>query len=146
MDTSRRNFLKTACTLCAALAGAGAIQSLTGCAPMAVVNTSPRDGFLTIPLSRFGDKQQLLVRSLALEFDVLLLREATNYKAILMKCSHEEQPLTFSGTKLTCASHGSTFDLNGKVTNPPAQQSLTQYPTVQNGETIQINYKKPFQS
>lgn len=143
MDTSRRRFLRSSCLLCGAVAGLGLPVVLTGCSPLAVVNTSAKNGFLEVPISRFGDKNVVLVRSFATDFDILLVREGETFRALLMQCSHESQPLTFSGKQINCASHGSAFDLTGAVLQPPAQKALTRYPAEQKGELVQINYRQP---
>jgi nitrite reductase/ring-hydroxylating ferredoxin subunit len=139
---TRREFLKKTCAVCAVFASAGVSSLLESCAPLTVVNAKAGNDVLNVPVSRFGDKNQVLVRSLALEFDILLIRDNSNYTALLMKCTHEDQPLTFSGTVLNCASHGSRFDMNGNVVNPPAQRALQKFPTEVSDESIIIHYKK----
>lgn len=40
-------------------------------------------------------------------------KSETAYKALSMKCSHEDEILTATSTGLFCSKHGSVFDLDG---------------------------------
>jgi nitrite reductase/ring-hydroxylating ferredoxin subunit len=136
---SRRYFLKKTCSLCLAIAGTGAaISALTSCSSIPLIKVNPHDGKLLVPIESFGSKPYVLVRSLKLDFDLLLVNKSEKFHAILLQCSHEMQPLTVSGNFINCASHGSTFDLFGNVLKAPATKNLTIYPASKENNSIII--------
>jgi cytochrome b6-f complex iron-sulfur subunit len=55
-----------------------------------------------------------------------------------MKCTHQDQPLVSSGKSLYCNSHGSQFDLEGKVIKDPASRPLRKFVTAVEGEQVLI--------
>jgi len=129
MTTDRRNFLRQS-TLgaCAVITGISALTS--GCSTLPLVKVKPESNELKVLASQFGEGNNLLVRTPEFEFDILLHREKSDsYTALLMQCSHQNQPLTFSSGQIYCPSHGSTFSLEGHVTKAPATQDLKKYST-----------------
>jgi cytochrome b6-f complex iron-sulfur subunit len=143
--TSRREFVKISCGLCAAISGAGILSTfLQSCTSIPVIAASPENQKISVPENSFGENILLLVRAKSLENDILLVKEKQEsvftYRALLMRCTHQEQPLTVQGSKIHCAAHGSEFDLNGNVTKEPALDPLAKFPvTLNNGIiTIQI--------
>ncbi len=136
---NRRNFLKKTCSLCLALAGAGvAASTMSSCSSIPLVKANPEGGKIRVPLQAFDNKPYVLVRSLKLDFDLLLVNENEKYHAVLLQCSHEMQPLTVSGNFINCASHGSTFDLSGNVLKAPATKNLTIYPATKENNSVVI--------
>lgn len=127
---NRRNFIKQSCLLCAVIAGMGVLTSqLSGCAPLPIYKGEVEMNFITVPLSSFTDKTNLLiVRSSKLSFDILVVKLGDDtYNAVLMKCTHQDNPLTASKSGLFCSSHGSAFDLQGNVTKEPAISPLKKF-------------------
>lgn len=97
---------------------------------------------LTVPASSFGEGKLLVVRAPGLDFDVLLVKKAdNNYTALLMKCTHQDNPLTATSSGLFCPSHGSSFDLEGRVTKEPALAPLRKYNTTITDNNITIHLK-----
>ena len=141
---NRRDFIKKSCTLCAGLAGFGILSSqLTGCAPLPIYKVEMERNVITVPLSGFSNKNNLLiVRSSKLDFDILLIKLADDkYDALFMKCTHQANPLTAHKNGLSCPSHGSTFDLQGNVTKEPALIPLKKFKTEISNSSIQILLK-----
>ncbi|HTL81521.1 MAG TPA: Rieske (2Fe-2S) protein [Bacteroidia bacterium] len=127
----RRKFLKLSCSMCVAAAGAGILlPSLSGCSPIPVIKASVSDNTLTVPLTSFKDGKLAIVRSMKLDSDILLVKKSdSEVNALLMKCTHQDNPLTATATGLNCPTHGSSFDLDGNVTHDPATRPLKKYTT-----------------
>ena len=101
---------------------------LEGCKSIPVVKASAENNSLRVPLSSFGESKYVFVRAAGMESDILLVKKTDGtFTALLMQCTHEAQPLTVSGSSIYCASHGSSFDLNGNVTKEPATKPLQKY-------------------
>ncbi|MBI1223002.1 MAG: Rieske 2Fe-2S domain-containing protein [Bacteroidetes bacterium] len=127
----RRQFIRSSCTLCVGIgAGISAITLLQGCVAVPVYKTKPQSKNLVIPETQFLENKLVLVRTPQLDFDILLVKdEADKFHALYMQCSHQNQPLTATNDGLFCASHGSRFDLDGKVQKAPASKELQRFPT-----------------
>ncbi len=142
---TRRDFLKKTCGLCIALGGVGFVSTLLeSCATVPMVKATETNKKISIPLNSFNDKKPfVLIRVFSLENDILLYKKSENdFVAILMQCTHEKQPLSLSGTGLHCSAHGSSFDLEGNVTQSPALLPLKKYPATLSGEVIIIELNK----
>lgn len=138
----RRAFLKQGCFACLAFAGAGALLSLEACGSLPVVKVEPTEGarMVSLPLASIGPDGLAIVRSRALRNDILVVRKAEGtYDALLMRCTHQDQPLTATRSGLHCASHGSTFDLKGNVLAAPAERPLTRYPVTLAADQLNIS-------
>jgi Rieske Fe-S protein len=141
----RRNFIKSTSTACAGAVLIGlAITSLTSCHPLPVFKTESDEPLVSIPKTQFVEGQKLLiVRHPKLEFDVLLVKKDTDkYSALYMQCTHETQPLNATQTGLHCASHGSSFDLDGNVVLQPATKPLRRFWVEQNENTVTVHLNK----
>lgn len=137
----RRDFIRTSCTGCASILGAGVLMSLlNACAPLPALSTTAVDKTITVPVSSFKEGQNLLlVKNQGTEFDILLVKKKDNtYNALYMQCTHQSQPLSASKSGLFCPSHGSAFDLEGNVTMQPATQALRKFKTETNTNSIII--------
>lgn len=137
---SRRDFIKHSCKLCLGGLAMGWLSTqLSSCASLPVLKVENEKGLLTIPVSSFTEKNNLLiVRNNKLEYDILLVKSGNVYTALQMKCTHQDNPLTVNSSGLFCASHGSVFDLNGNVMKEPALQALKKYSTQVNESSILI--------
>jgi len=140
---SRRAFIKSSCTLCSAIvAGSFIATALNSCGTtMQIYKATVDNKLLNIPIASFKKKNKMLiVRSKELDFDILLIKVSeSEYRALLMKCTHRENPLTANDKGLYCASHGSTFDLSGNVIKEPAIKPLKKFQTTISGNDIIIN-------
>ncbi|MCI0440803.1 MAG: non-heme iron oxygenase ferredoxin subunit [Chloroflexi bacterium] len=71
---------------------------------------------------------------------ILIANVGGSYYALDEVCTHAEGPLSegfIEGVEVECPWHGSRFDLaTGKVTNPPATESLTRYTVRVEGDAI----------
>jgi Rieske Fe-S protein len=136
---NRRNFVRQTAAWCIV---PGVLTSLLNSCKSAATFTSADavPGIIQVPLTAFQEgSDRINVRDKRLEFDVLLLKKPNNeYKAIYMKCTHYDNPLVASSTSIYCNSHGSQFDMDGKVMKDPAPTPLQIFPTSIENQQIQI--------
>lgn len=60
-----------------------------------------------------------------LPFDAVVYRSETDeYRALLLRCTHQGATLSVHGDLIVCAAHGSEFDAVGAVVQGPASQPL----------------------
>jgi len=135
----RRRFLRTACQACAALAVAPAVASLESCASTQATSYAVQDGALRIPLNSLTQGVNI-VRAKGLSYKVMInKRPDGSYTALVLNCPHKSGPVNFTdGDGLKCAWHGSTFDLEGKVTKGPSKQDLKRYPVTVEGDQLRV--------
>ena len=136
---NRRNFVRQTAAWCIV---PGVIASLLDSCKSAFTYTSASalPGIIQVPMSAFAEgSNRINVRDKRLEFDVLLLKKPNNeYKAIYMKCTHYDNPLVATSTSIYCNSHGSQFDMDGKVMKDPATEPLRIFQAKVEGDFIQI--------
>ena len=139
VDMERRNFLKKSCTFCLA-AGAGYMMgSFSSCASIPVFETALDGHMIRVPRSLFAEADTHIIRVAEMEFDIGLKREPDgSLKALLLRCTHASNQLTYTGNGYACSLHGSTFDGEGTVTHGPARNPLRQFPTKISGSEIVI--------
>jgi Rieske Fe-S protein len=105
------------------------IGVLAGCAGTKYL-TAPIDGdSLVVPTQSFvGEKgilKYIVVQNDQLEYPICVYRFSENdYKALLMKCTHQGTELQVFGDRLQCPAHGSEFTNTGSVQNGPADRPL----------------------
>jgi Rieske Fe-S protein len=127
----RREFIKTACTVCLAGSAAAAVSTfLSSCASLPVYTTNVEHGTISVPLSAFQNGHIQIIRAQDILYDIALKKESNGaYSAYRLLCTHASNPLTFSGDRFLCSLHGSTFDQDGKVIHGPAARPLEQLKT-----------------
>lgn len=123
--------------------GSGVMTFLESCAPLPVFRPDGEAAVLKVPKEKFLKSPVVVVRVNWMPYDVLLVKKSeSEYKAIYMRCSHEDQILVPSKNGLFCTAHGSTFDLDGNVTKEPALKNLTLYEVQLQNDWIEVNLKK----
>lgn len=142
-NMERRQFIKSACVACAGMAIT--VPLLTGCSTSAqLVQASLSGDELQVPLTAFADNNYVIVRSKQIEFDVFLKKETDGtYKALLMRCTHRNNPVQRTSTGFVCHEHGSRFNEQGVVLTEPAVRNLTALATTINQSHINIKYRLP---
>jgi Rieske Fe-S protein len=128
--------------LCAGIsAGASVLTLLEGCATAKVQKVSVVNKVISIDAALCNELQKVLVlRTDDLEYDVLLYYVSNaNYSAVLLKCTHYDNPVFVNNKEVFCPSHGSKFDYTGKVLTEPATQSLKAFKTSLVNNTISID-------
>lgn len=115
--------------------GGSVITTLESCSSLPVYKTVVEQQKLKIPLTELELTPKKLIRAAGLDYDILLVKNQQNaMHALVMKCTHEDWLLSAGPQSINCTAHGSTFDFDGKVTNGPASQPLSQLPTyIENG-------------
>ncbi|MEN9698868.1 MAG: hypothetical protein RLZZ301_66 [Bacteroidota bacterium] len=137
----RREFIKNTCVLCGALVGIGVLNtSLSGCAPLPVFNLPQATGTIQIEATQISaESPVLLLKHPEFEYDIALVRlSAQHYKALKLECTHQPNPLVPTKTGFQCSVHGSSFALNGQVTQAPALRPLKQFPIEVQGTMLLI--------
>src|SRR5690242_492349 len=118
--TTRRDFLQHTATGCALLATVGITGLVTGCKSLPIVKTDVVDKTITLDNATLQDNAVHIVRTKQFDYDLLLVREnAGGYDCLVMQCTHQDYPLTYTGNGLVCNNHGSQFDLQGNVKKDP---------------------------
>lgn len=140
MDEERRKFIKQTCFFCAGLATLGMSASLSSCTTIGrFKSTVAQDQSMRVPLSSFeAGAKLLIVQPKQYPYDIMLVKKsASDILALEMKCTHQDNILVANDKGLSCNLHGSTYDLEGRVTNPPALTPLSRFKTeVKNQEII----------
>lgn len=128
--------------VCAGLAaGTSVLTLLEGCATAKIQKVSVVNKVISIDAALCNELQKVLVlRTDDLEYDVLLYYVSNaNYSAVLLKCTHYDNPVFVNNKEVFCPSHGSKFDFTGKVLTEPATQSLKSFKVKLDNQTIKIN-------
>lgn len=139
---SRKVFLRDSCRgLCGLAMASAAATWLAGCAvaKSSVYTARITDKKVEVPLSVFQEKQVQVVQVPGWKYNLLVVKEKDGtFKALLMKCTHQGFKLTSDRGGLHCNLHGSTFDLQGRVTNGPATQHLATFPILRQKDLLLI--------
>ncbi|HEY6171804.1 MAG TPA: Rieske (2Fe-2S) protein [Candidatus Kapabacteria bacterium] len=135
-DISRREALQTLGVLCC---GALMPPALMSCASSKQVTQKEEANVLTLLLDEYeGDT--LIVKSKKYMYPISVSRsEDGKFIALLMQCTHKGCELRSEGTYLVCPCHGSEFDSQGKVLNPPADKPLRAFPVRTDEQYIYID-------
>ncbi len=125
------------------IAGISALSLLESCASAKIIKKEILDEKISVSTSDFeAGKSYIIIRNNNLSFDILLNKNTDNsYKALLMQCTHYDNPVYASNKEIFCPSHGSTFDFNGNVKKEPATLPLKSYRTELLENTITIHLK-----
>ncbi|HEX9513776.1 MAG TPA: Rieske (2Fe-2S) protein [Puia sp.] len=140
----RRAFLKSSCNVCMLLTAGLILPMLPGCGPAAyqVIHTEIHDNLIEIPLTGFAQSPLQLVRPKGWLYAIAVRKKEDNtYSALLLKCTHQDNQLTASGSGFNCSLHGSAFNTEGAVTKGPAERALKQYTITANQTNLTIHLK-----
>lgn len=118
----RKEFLKLTCS---ALAFGGMASLANSCSSFKVLKLETANGTIKIPLSEFLIENTKIIRTRQLPYDILVRKlPEGDFKAVVMKCSHQDWALNAGKKTLDCTYHGSAFDFDGKVLRGPAEKPL----------------------
>lgn len=144
----RRDFIKTGCTACVAVAGLGFLASCKS--TQMVSGKLNNDGvlldtndFIIKKNGKVSHKLYVVVRNDALKYPICVYRfSETDYSALWMECQHQGAEVNVVGSHLQCPAHGSEYDNRGRVTNGPAESNLRTFPVVINNNQLFIDLRK----
>jgi len=122
------------------MAGVSVVTLMDACATGKIVKSEAVNNVISVNVSDFKPESSfVLVRASTLNFDILLHKDSdTSYTALLMQCTHYDNPVFANNKEIFCPSHGSKFDFSGKVLKEPATQNLKHYKTELNTSVISI--------
>jgi Rieske Fe-S protein len=137
----RKAFIKTCGFAC--LSGSLLIGALEGCGSNKMIAGTINQSNLVVPESAFQKDtnsfhKYIVVSHPQLKYPVCVYRfTATEYTALLMRCTHQGAELQVFGDRLECPAHGSQFSDTGEVKNGPADTNLRSFPvTIQNSQLL----------
>ncbi|WP_143310388.1 Rieske 2Fe-2S domain-containing protein [Chitinophaga vietnamensis] len=130
--SSRRSFLKDACKACVAGAvGVGLADFLSSCStPAKTFKTAMNNNQVEIPLDLFNTAPLQIISPKNYAYEIAVRKNNDNsYEALLLRCTHQHNPLVPTGSGYYCSVHGSQFDKDGNVKKGPAEMHLLQLKT-----------------
>jgi Rieske Fe-S protein len=135
----RRKFIKDSCALCMAV-GTGIFASslLNSCSTIPLYKAKSIDKKIKVPLTQFEKHNYIIVRPLDFNFDITVFKDNNSqFRSIVMECTHADNPLQFTGKEFHCSLHGSVFNSAGDVKKGPAEKKLkTLLTEVENNEVV----------
>lgn len=141
MLENRRQFIKKTCGLCASIVGISMlVPALQGCSALQYVKPEIVQGKISFPISSFIEGSNLLIiQNNSLDYDIAVVRgENNSFRSFELKCTHQDNSLIATASGFHCNLHGSSFNLEGKVNNPPATSNLREYKTAVDSGIIQV--------
>lgn len=145
---NRKDFLKTCGFGC--LATITGISLLQSCSSSQVLSKEIKGSDILLPIADFETtsngktvyKKYVIIQNEILQFPICVYRfNETEYKALLMKCTHQGAELQVYGDKLQCAAHGSEFSNIGTVESGPANTDLRNFPITIENNILKISLK-----
>lgn len=142
----RADFIKLASSGCLGLIMATIF--LESCASARYFGAEISGSHLVIPLDAFDPVQSgmrkggrsIIAQNPRLRYPILVHRDENNeYRALLMRCTHQGTELQLFGDRLDCPAHGSTFSNRGQVLEGPADQDLRRFPVSINGGVLKVD-------
>ncbi len=138
---NRNQFIKS-CGLCMF----GLPELLAGCAGTTYLSVPISGDSLVVDRQAFASpsdptklQRYLVVHNDQLEYPICLYRFSNDeYKALLMRCTHQGTELQVFGDRLQCPAHGSEFNNQGDVQNGPADKPLRVFPVSIDGDHLKI--------
>ena len=137
----RRKFIKDGCLLCLAIGGSASVISLLeSCSNYPVYKTKTELKKVKVPVSQFELSDIVIASPSDLPDDIALFKIGEEkYRALLMKCTHADNPVQFNGDKFRCNLHGSVFNRSGSVEKGPAEKPLIELTTIVYDSTVYIS-------
>ena len=139
----RRKFIKKSSTGCLGVMAGGLL--LEGCAGTRYISGTIEGSYLSLSQDAFLKEdnsflKHVVVQNDALQYPIVVFRfSSEEYKALLMKCTHQVTELQVFGDRLQCPAHGSEFTSIGNVQNGPADDMLRSFPIIKESKTLKID-------
>lgn len=131
----RRNFIKRCGTVGFSCLGLSLL--INSCAGVHHVTGIVNNNIIQLSKSEFIIKKDdktffrkyIIMRVEISNFPIVIYRfSETDFKAILLRCTHQDNELNVNGDLISCSAHGSEFTNKGDVVQGPAEQSLKSFP------------------
>ena len=136
----RKEFIKTSCGICLFIGTGFFLSPLSSCSNLSVFKTSVNKNTLVVSLSLFDTTNLQIVRAKELDYDIAIQKQKDgSFIALLMRCTHADNGVNYTGSGYICNLHGSTFDAKGNVTQGPAERPLKQMKIEVNSTNIIIH-------
>jgi nitrite reductase/ring-hydroxylating ferredoxin subunit len=136
----RRDFLKSSCLFCTALGSGMLIGALESCTSVAVIEAEVSGNALNLPLSLFAAEAIRIVRVKGSPYTIAVEKSGESaFHAFLLRCTHADNRLDFTGSGFQCNLHGSRFDLGGVPVKGPAIRPLKEYKASVAGEEVVVS-------
>ena len=125
----------------------GMPEWLSGCAGTRYLSVPIEGDSLVVPVQSFVSDSEtekkflkyLVVHNDQLEYPICVYRFSdSEYKALLMRCTHQGTELQVFGDRLQCPAHGSEFSNKGEVQNGPADTPLRTFPVSATADSIKV--------
>ena len=88
-------------------------------------------------------RKYIIARVDSLLFPIVIYRYAEdNYKALLLRCTHQNYELNVNGDLISCSAHGSEFNKIGDVVSGPAEESLESFLVTTDEKNIYLKIKQ----
>lgn len=138
---NRNKFIKTCGSICASstvlsmlLQSCGSIHYAAHTLVGNTIKLSEAE-FKEIKNGQTIDRSFVIVKENSLLYPICVYKKGDSITALLMQCTHQGCEVNPNPYSLVCPCHGSEFDTNGEVLNPPAEEPLVTYQV-----TIDQNY------
>src|ERR1044072_4923304 len=118
---NRKEFIRTCGYSCLSFLSFPLIQA---CSPVKHVQGTVINGQLQILKSDFeiwkenqvSYRKSVICKPEGLDFPIIVYRISDkDYKALLLRCTHQNAELSVNGDIMTCSAHGSEFNKQGEV-------------------------------
>jgi Rieske Fe-S protein len=128
----RKDFLKSACTLCGLGLTGSLLDSCSTNVPVVNFTLDLNNG-ANAPLRYAGGYV------IANGGTAIVMNTTSGYKALSLSCTHAGCIVTYrNGIGFLCPCHGGSYDVNGNVTGGPPPSPLTHYNVTQAGSVLTI--------
>lgn len=84
-------------------------------------------------------RRYIIVRFEKSDYPIVLYRfSETDFKALLLSCTHQHNELNVNGDLISCPAHNSEFSNKGEVIQGPAEKPLKSFPVITDEKNIYI--------
>ncbi|MES2139956.1 MAG: Rieske (2Fe-2S) protein [Bacteroidota bacterium] len=141
----RRNFIKRCGAVGISCLGFSVL--LDSCAGVhhvtGVVNNNSvqlsKSEFIVKKDDKISFRKYIIMRVESSNFPIVIYRfSETEFKALLLRCTHQSNELNVNGDLISCSAHGSEFTNKGVVVQGPAEQSLKSFPVTMDENNIYL--------
>lgn len=143
---NRKEFISSCGFACMGVIGISIAQA---CKPTKQVQGTVKDNQLQLDKKEFeylkGERilyrKSIVYKVENLQFPIVIYRFSdSEYSALLLRCTHQNNELNLNGDIMTCSAHGSEFGNRGEVIQGPAEQKLESFKITSDEKKIYIHF------